>query len=139
MELNELIRKKHEIEKEICEKEFEEKGYKQILETLGIKYYILRRTPLGKNDYHYKKTIGIPKEIFWNVINKDIWVIIGIFNPLKVDEHNFYIFRKEDSHFIDGYTNTTQYVNYILTLKDDEGKETKNSLKLIGEVLDEIK
>jgi len=134
-EREKLIQQKNELNHKICKLEFKEKGFEERLK--NIKYRLFMRTPLGKNTKNYKLTIGIPREIFWGIVKEKELIIIAIINPLKVNEHIFYVYDHEkDLHFKNGYTPMSEYINYMLMIPEN-GKDIRKWLRTVEEYLDE--
>jgi hypothetical protein len=131
------IEERNRLNKEICELEFKEKGFEEKFK--DVKYQLFRKTQLGKNNINYKLTIGIPKKQFWYLIQNDYLIIISIQNPLKVDEHIYYVYNhNKDFHFKNGYTHEDEYVNFMLVNKEN-GKDIRRWLKTVEEYLNEDK
>ena len=132
-----LIEEKNKLIHEICGLEFKQKGFEERLKIK--KYRLFRRTPLGKNTKNYKLTIGIPSKVFWEIVKEKELIIIAVMNPLKVEEHLFYVYDHEkDSHFKNGYAYDSEYINYMIMLKEDD-KDVRKWLKTIEEYLNETK
>jgi len=136
------IEERNKLNHEICELEFEEKGFNKRLE--NIKYKLFRKTQLGKNNINYKLTIGILRKQFWYLVQNNYLIIIAIQNPHKVDEHNYYIYdHNKDFGFKNGYTHEDEYINFMLVIKekDKEGndKDVRRWLRAVEEYLNEHK
>ena len=112
IQLLEMIKQKNNLNHQICELEFNQKGFNERLKLKNKSYVLFRKTPLGKNTSKFKntifkKTIGISKSQFWTLIDNNYLIIIGVMNPISVDEHIYYVYEhNKDIAMKDGYTQT---------------------------------
>lgn len=139
--LGELLQIKNQLNHFIVSKEFEEKGFKRILQEKNITYHLSYATPLGKNNDNYKKTIGVKKDKYEEIKSKKGILIFGVQNRTSLNEHIFYVFdfSETDISFKDGYTNTFEFINYMLNKKWYENKTDQIFLHTIEEWLNEHK
>jgi len=124
---------KHILQSELCNLEFELKGFKEELSSLNIPYHLIRVTPLGKNPYCF----GIKRGTFQDLKQGEILLIVGVMNKFKVDEHIFYVYQIDKdtfNGFKSGYDGSFEYMTYCFSCGGE-----KRYLPTLEEFLEERK
>ena len=104
----ELLKQKNKILHALCELEFEEKGFKKILDDKQISYKLFYRTPLGKLS-QWQMTVGILRQEFNKLMKEEILIIFGLTNPLNVDSFVYYVYNFNEGK--GGYSSNDEYID----------------------------
>lgn len=129
-ELKDLIVQKNKLVHDICELEFEGRGFKERLKKLQISYKLYYRTPTGKHS-QWQISVGIPIKEFNKLLQEKILIIIGLTNPREIDTNLFYVFNFKEGK--GGTSNDHEYID----IKRRLDERWKCLLPTIEEYLDE--